>query len=111
MVKEVQMLSGMNIAVVDLETEKSADDVATGWNDKVVVGFNSKSFDMVLMRALLRREAEVLRFSDSGEDLFRSGVLVDLCDRFKILCSTSYDVLESIWQVEPQGKFERGLNS
>src|SRR6266446_6759082 len=143
------MLSGMNIAVVDLETEKSADDVLTGWNNKTLLGisigcwyfyeddklhwfdrntvedtlllwverqtflvsYNGKSFDFSLMRGLLRQEAEVLRLSDSDVDIFRSGVLVQLCDRFKILYASSYDILHEVWEAKPEDKFVRGLNS
>jgi hypothetical protein len=75
------------------------------------VSFNGISFDFPLMRGLLRQEADALRLSESDSDLFRSGVLVELCDRFKDLCAVSYDVLAEIWRVDPQRKFERGLNS
>ncbi len=77
----------------------------------LLVSFNGVSFDFSLMRGLLRQEADALRLSESDADLFRSGVLVELCDRFKALCEVSYDVLAEIWRVDPQGKFERGLNS
>jgi len=142
-------LQGLNIVVLDLETEKSADDVPTGWNNKAALGlsigcyyaygdgqlhffdrhtleativsllesacllvsFNGISFDFPLMRGLLRQEAEALQLSESQADLLRSGVLVELCDRFKDLCAVSYDLLAEIWKVDPEGKFVRGLNS
>ncbi len=77
----------------------------------LLVGFNSVSFDMPLMRGLLRQEADALRFSESAGDLFRSGVLIEICDRFKLLCATSYDILAEIWKVDAESKFVRGLNS
>src|SRR6266446_2034276 len=77
----------------------------------LLVSFNGISFDFSLMRGLLRQEADVLRLSDDAPDLFHSGVLVSRCDRFKDLCAVSYDILAEIWRVDPQGKFERGLNS
>ena len=77
----------------------------------LLVSFNGISFDFSLMRGLLRQEADALRLSESSPDLFRSGVLVELCDRFKDLCAVSYDILAEIWRVDPERKFERGLNS
>jgi len=77
----------------------------------LLVSFNGISFDFSLMRGLLRQEADALRLSESDADLFRSGVLVELCDRFKDLCAVSYDILAEIWRADPQGKFERGVNS
>jgi RNase_H superfamily len=158
-------LSGRNILVVDLETERSAEDcrhcgqpeawhrttnhpscgafAAIGWERKVdlglsigcffdyrwmdhyyfdrqtparlmlawvvrqplLVSFNGIGFDFSLMRGLLRREAE------TSEDTVLAPHLVGICDRFKTLCATSYDILATIWQVDPARKFERGLNS
>lgn len=77
----------------------------------LLVSFNGISFDFSLMRGLLRQEADALRLSEDAADLFHSGVLVELCDRFKDLCAVSYDILAEIWRIDPQGKFERGLNS
>ena len=37
--------------------------------------------------------------------------LRELCDTFKTLCATSYDILHEIWRVDPARKFEAGLNS
>jgi hypothetical protein len=158
-------LHGRNIIVLDVETERSAEDcrhcghpeawhrtmdqpscgafAAIGWERKVdlgltigctfdyrdmqwhwfdrhslaarmrvwvvrqplLVSFNGVQFDLSLMRGLLRREAET-----SESPVYRTS-LVDLCDRFKVLCATSYDILALIWQVDPARKFERGLNS
>jgi len=142
-------LQGLNIIVLDLETLKSADDVPTGWNNKVALGisigcyysygdgqfhffdrhtleetmtgfvesacllvsFNGISFDFPLMRGLLRQAAETPQSAGSGLDLFRSSVLVELCDRFKNLCAVSYDLLAEIWKIDPESKFVRGVNS
>lgn len=92
----------------------------------LLVSFNGIAFDFVLMRGLLRQEAERIRLNDTstgifararGEDLTVDQAadyaqeLVDLCDAFKALCATSYDILAEIWQVDPARKFEHGLNS
>lgn len=77
----------------------------------LLVSFNGIAFDFPLMRGLLRQEADTLRLSESAADLFHSGTLVELCDRFKDLCSVSYDLLAEIWKVDPDGKFARGVNS
>ena len=77
----------------------------------LLVSFNGIQFDFVLMRTLLRREAEKSIVVADGPRQPREAELVELCDEFKALCSTSYDILAHIWQVDPERKFERGLNS
>ncbi len=78
----------------------------------LMVGFNSRQFDFPLMRGLLRREADGLAPENAGGTwAVRQGHLRDLCDRFKALCATSYDILAEIWKADPSRKFERGLNS
>lgn len=93
--------------------EFTLESLMTRWVEEqpLLVGFNSQSFDLTLMRGLLRQEADALHLSESAADLFRSGVLVELCDRFKDLCAISYDILAEIWRVDPGRKFEPGLNS
>lgn len=58
------------------------------------------SFDFPLFRALLRQEAEQLGVPE----------LAVLCDQFKALCATGYDILQAVWQVAGRS-YERGLNS
>jgi hypothetical protein len=78
----------------------------------LLVGFNSIAFDFSLCRALLRQQAETLAMeSPMGLDEPLSKLLLDLCDQFNALCATSYDILAAIWKVDPERKFERGLNS
>lgn len=71
----------------------------------LLVSFNGIGFDFPLMRGLLRRRAEIM--SDRGG----AERLMQLCDDFKILCTSSYDILAEIWEADPSRKFERGLNS
>jgi hypothetical protein len=61
----------------------------------LMVSFNGIRFDFALMRAILRE--------DPRND--------PMCDDFKALAAMSYDILAQIWQVDPKGRFERGLNS
>lgn len=75
----------------------------------LMVTFNGIGFDFVLMRGLLRREAEQQGGCPTGID--RQNHLVWLCDTFKVQCAASYDILAEIWKVDPARKFERGLNS
>ena len=91
--------------------------------EPLLVSFNGIGFDFPLMRGVLRRRADDMLDEDvpdgpdepPGSALARtkrqSAALVTLCDAFKVLCTTSYDLLAAIWKVDPQRKFERGLNS
>jgi hypothetical protein len=63
----------------------------------LIVTFNGKTFDLALMRAILRFSAE-------------HGALHTLCDTFKVQCASSYDVLQAIWAVAGRNT-TRGLNS
>lgn len=128
--------------VFDIETRYSANDIATGWNDKaalglsigawycsidqkiywfdehtlaetmqqwvkdqpLIVGFNHLQFDAPLMRGILRRRAELLPQENAQP-------LIVLCDAFKLLCASSYDILAEIWAVAPSNPFARGLHS
>jgi hypothetical protein len=69
----------------------------------LLVSFNGIGFDFPLMRGLLRRDAK-------ESDVCAPAVL-EICDRFKILCAYSYDILAAIWKADPARKFEPGLNS
>ena len=75
----------------------------------ILVSFNGLAFDFPLMRGLLRREADRLVAEDGAEMLAQD--LRDLCDTFKTLCATSYDILAEIWKVDPTRKFASSLNS
>ena len=83
----------------------------------LLVSFNGIGFDFPLMRNLLRQEAAVNQFPKlegigrANAEYIYAGELQALCDQFKALCTTSYDLLHEIWQVDPVRKFERGLNS
>lgn len=86
----------------------------------LLVSFNGIAFDFPLMRGLLRQEAERIRLNDvpPGQEVRtvdhaaeKAQALVDLCDAFKTLCATSYDILAEIWKADPTRKFEPGLNS
>lgn len=89
----------------------------------LLVSFNGIGFDFVLMWGLLRQHADEMLeenipdMSDEppGSALARtkrqSTALVELCDAFKALCATSYDILAEIWRVDPDRKFGRSLNS
>ena len=75
----------------------------------LLVSFNGIGFDFPLMRGLLRRQAEHNGALSGIEEPLPW--LVALCDTFKAQCATSYDLLAEIWKVDPDRKFERGLNS
>jgi hypothetical protein len=75
------------------------------WVDEqpLLVGFNSAAFDLPLLRGLLRRQADTLPPEERA-------ALTALCDAFKLLCATSYDILAEIWQADPATKRVKGLN-
>ena len=79
----------------------------------LLVSFNGIAFDFSLMRALLRQEGEHDRIQSLADASSPSRFiyLQTLCDAFKTLCTTSYDILAEIWQVDPVRAYERGLNS
>lgn len=71
----------------------------------LLVSFNGIVHDFALMRAIVRYTPE------SPPNLQDRERKHTLCDQFKALCTTSYDLLQAIWRVDPERKFERGLNS
>lgn len=78
----------------------------------LMVSFNGIAFDFPLMRSLLRQSADAMnRPGPGGDAQSYAARLRTLCDAFKTLCATSYDILAEIWKVDPARKFERGLNS
>jgi hypothetical protein len=62
------------------------------------------------MRGLLRQKATSVQ-SPGGNDTEWALELSRLCDSFKDLCATSYDILAEIWTIDPSRRFEHGLNS
>ena len=90
------------------------------WVDEqpLLVGFNSLAFDFPLFRAVLRARANALRGDPQPGELTIERVhgraeaanLHTLCDAFKALAATGYDILHEVWQVAGRS-FERGLNS
>ena len=78
----------------------------------LLVSFNGIAFDFPLMRGILRQRADEEPALPPGTvPRPEPHPLNFLCDAFKILCATSYDLLAEIWKVDPGRKFERGLNS
>jgi hypothetical protein len=79
----------------------------------LLVSFNGIGFDFPLMRGLVRREADTLRQRNYGLglDVEVAEMMTALCDDFKTLCATSYDILAEIWKQAPVDKYKRGLNS
>lgn len=75
----------------------------------LLVSFNGRALDFPLMEGLLRQQAD-LWFATEPECEEGARLIRD-CNRFAALCSTSYDILQAIWQADPARKFERGLNS
>lgn len=66
----------------------------------IFVGFNSRTFDAALFRAILRHAADATPEVQS------------LCDAFKLLVNTKgYDLLEACWNADPAGKRIRGINN
>ena len=77
----------------------------------LLVSFNGIAFDFPLMRALLRQKADTLFHANYGATTGEHYTLRSLCDAFKTLGASSYDLLAEIWKVDPARKFEHGLNS
>ena len=75
-----------------------------------LVSFNGIGFDFVVMRGLLRRQAEVLFNTGEPEDHARAAALHALCDAFKEHCARSYDLLATIWASDPASQRVRGVN-
>lgn len=73
----------------------------------LLVSFNGIQFDFSLMRALLRQDA----WEATGYIPVSLNVRQQLCDEFKALCATSYDILAEIWRLDPAGRFVKELNS
>lgn len=61
----------------------------------LMVSFNGIGFDFPLMRAILRQDENNTA----------------ICDEFKELAASSYDILAEIWRADSGNKFARGLNS
>ena len=98
------------------------EEMIRGWVKKqpLLVSFNGIAFDFPLMQGLLREQANRVGLNDvlAGQETRTidrtadyAGALIALCDAFAGLVARSYDVLAEIWKVDPQRKFERGLNS
>lgn len=81
----------------------------------LIVSFNGLRFDLPLMRALLRERARRTLGTDEGPAdtsmLLAQHPLMLLCDAFKTLCATSYDILDQLWRQDPQTKKIRSINS
>lgn len=76
----------------------------------LLVSYNGILFDFVVMRGLLRQEAdEQLRGPGVGVQR-RYDELTALCEAFKALCATSYDLLRHLWMADPPGQHVAGLN-
>lgn len=67
--------------------------------EALLVTFNGKSFDLPLMLSVL---APTLALD--GEYTYKR-------EKWQRLADASYDILDVIWQVVPERKYERGLNS
>jgi len=68
----------------------------------LIVSFNGRQFDGPLMAAVYSTQM------DLADD---QGILSRLTQPWQTLWDASYDLLAAIWQVDPERKFERGLNS
>lgn len=73
----------------------------------LLVSFNGIQFDFSLMQALLRQD----NWEPPGFLCVSLTVRQQLCDEFKALCATSYDILAEIWHLDPVNRFGKGLNS
>ena len=75
-----------------------------------LVSFNGIDFDFVVMRGVLRRQAEVLGTTGDPEQHARAAALHALCDAFKEQCARSYDLLATIWASDPASQRLRGVH-
>lgn len=75
-----------------------------------MVSFNGIGFDFVVMRGLLRRQAEVLHNTGDPAQQAQAAELHALCDLFKMHCARSYDLLATIWESDPASQRVRGVN-
>jgi hypothetical protein len=71
----------------------------------LLVTFNGVTFDFVLMRGLLRQEAE--HRAGTAE----STALVQLADAFKALCGVSYDLRVEMLRVDPSLRYTAGIGT
>lgn len=75
----------------------------------VMVSFNGISFDYALMRAVLRHDPVCI---ESLQDVPEIAQRVELlCQEFKQLGATSYDLLAEIYRADPPSRRIKGLNS
>lgn len=79
-------------------------------SEPYIVSFNGIGFDFVVMRGLLRRQAEVLFNTGDPQQQAQAAELHALCDLFKLQVARSYDLLATIWESDPAGKRVRGVN-
>lgn len=79
-------------------------------SEPYMVSFNGIGFDFVVMRGLLRRQAEVLFNGGDPPQQAQAAALHALCDAFKVQAARSYDLLAAIWASDPAGKRVRGVN-
>ena len=80
----------------------------------LMVSFNGISFDFPLICGLIHNYADDMsRCPTAGISLFvrSQEALHDLGTAFDKLASQSYDILAEIWNIDPENKFEPGLNS
>jgi hypothetical protein len=79
----------------------------------LIVTFNGTSFDLTIMRGLLRRREDLARqqILDVGGTLTDDHYqLAKLCDQFKADCERSFDLLQALWDADPAGKKIKGIN-
>jgi hypothetical protein len=71
----------------------------------LLVTFNGFSFDLPLLRGIVRRRAETLPADEATQ-------LTALCDAFKAQCSGLgvYDILQEVWAADPGRKRTHGIN-
>lgn len=77
----------------------------------LLVSFNGIAFDFPLMRGLLRHEQGVMEYDEHHHATAawyeKSARLGTLCDAFKAHCAASYDILEQIWRLDPDNRYQK----
>lgn len=133
------MFDGCNVVCLDLETARSASDLATGWKDKRALGLSIGGYydykDGLVhwfdahtlydtMVALVKDQPLLVSFNGYTFDfaLMRAILRFDdtqpapikdrmrLCDEFKVLAAQGYDLLQEVFK-SAGTSYERDLNS
>lgn len=80
------------------------------YREPLLVSYNGLAFDGPLLRAVLWDQGEQCRLGHRGDRSVaeRGQALIALCEPLGALSAQGYDILDALWQADPQGKYIKG---